>query len=103
MKHKEDTWGWMLAVDFFFAGMGGAMLLIAGIADLFLGQGSVSLLGSLLAGRLSSQMLALLFAALTLGAALYTYLKAQRRDSAPSGTRSPRSSPHAPTAMPAAK
>ena len=36
-----------------------------------------ALLGSLLAGRLSSQMLALLFAALTLGAALYTYLKAQ--------------------------
>ena len=41
-----------------------------------------ALLGSLLAGRLSSQMLALLFAALTLGAAIYTYLKARRRDGA---------------------
>ena len=41
-----------------------------------------ALLGSLLAGRLSSQMLALLFAALTLGAALYTYLKARRRGGA---------------------
>jgi protein NrfD len=49
MKHKEDTWGWMLAVDFFFAGMGGAMLVINGIADLFLGPGSVSLLGMILA------------------------------------------------------
>ena len=38
-----------------------------------------ALLGSLVAGRLSSQMLALLFAALTLGAALYTYFKARRR------------------------
>ena len=41
-----------------------------------------ALLGGLLAGRLSSQVLALLFAALTLGAALYTYLKARRRGSA---------------------
>ncbi len=49
MKHKDDTWGWMLAVDFFFAGMGGAMLVITGIADLFLGPGSTSLLGSILA------------------------------------------------------
>ena len=27
-QHKETTWGWMLAVDFFFAGMGGAMVAI---------------------------------------------------------------------------
>jgi formate-dependent nitrite reductase membrane component NrfD len=49
MKHKDDTWGWMLAVDFFFAGMGGAMLLIAGIIDLFPGAGKTSLLGNFLA------------------------------------------------------
>jgi formate-dependent nitrite reductase membrane component NrfD len=49
MKHKEDTWGWMLAVDFFFAGMGGAMLVVNGVADLYLGAVSVSRLGSILA------------------------------------------------------
>ena len=49
MKHKEATWGWMLAVDFFFAGMGGGMLLIAGIADLFLGAGRTSVFGNFLA------------------------------------------------------
>jgi formate-dependent nitrite reductase membrane component NrfD len=49
MKHKEFTWGWMLAVDFFFAGMGGGMLLIAGIMDLFSGTGKTSLLGEFLA------------------------------------------------------
>ncbi|WP_199242439.1 NrfD/PsrC family molybdoenzyme membrane anchor subunit [Desulfosporosinus fructosivorans] len=48
MSHKHDSWGWMLAVDFFFAGMGGAMLVIAGIADLFLGTGMTSVLGNLL-------------------------------------------------------
>jgi protein NrfD len=48
MKHKDETWGWMLAMDFFFAGMGGAMLLIAGIADLFLGKGMTSILGNFL-------------------------------------------------------
>jgi len=41
-----------------------------------------ALLGSLLAGRMSSQMLALLFAALTLATAFYTYLKSRRRGSA---------------------
>ncbi|PLX99900.1 MAG: oxidoreductase [Desulfuromonas sp.] len=46
MSAKHQTWGWMLAVDFFFAGMGGAMLVIAGLADLFVGRDSVSLLGS---------------------------------------------------------
>lgn len=49
MKHKEETWGWMLAVDFFSAGMGGGMLLITGIVDLFLGDGKTSLLGNFLA------------------------------------------------------
>lgn len=42
MSHRHDTWGWMLAVDFFFAGMGGAMLCIAGIADLFGHQPGIS-------------------------------------------------------------
>ncbi len=49
MKQTESTWGWMLVTDFFFAGMGGAMLLIAGIADLFLGAGYTSLVGNFLA------------------------------------------------------
>ena len=49
MKQKDNTWGWMLAVDFFFAGMGGVMLLIAGITDLFLGAGRTSLLANILA------------------------------------------------------
>lgn len=38
----------MLAVDFFFAGMGGAMLVIAGIIELFVGPGRTSLLGNLM-------------------------------------------------------
>jgi protein NrfD len=46
MSHKHDTWGWMLAVDFFFAGMGGAMLVIAGLADLLIGSGQTSVLGN---------------------------------------------------------
>lgn len=46
MSHKHETWGWMLAFDFFFAGMGAAMLLFAGIAELFLEQGNLSVLGT---------------------------------------------------------
>jgi len=34
MKHHEDTWGWMLAADFFLAGMGAATLAIAAFSDL---------------------------------------------------------------------
>lgn len=45
MSHKHETWGWMLAFDFFFAGMGAAMLLYAGIAELFLLNGNLSTLG----------------------------------------------------------
>ncbi len=45
MSAKHQTWGWMLAVDFFFAGMGGAMLVVAGITDLFCGAGYLSSLG----------------------------------------------------------
>lgn len=48
MSQKHDTWGWMLAVDFFFAGMGGAMICIAGLVDLFYDQVGVSLLGNFL-------------------------------------------------------
>ncbi|WP_019850042.1 NrfD/PsrC family molybdoenzyme membrane anchor subunit [Desulfitobacterium sp. PCE1] len=44
MSQKHETWGWMLAFDFFFAGMGAAMLLFAGIAELFLGS-NLSTLG----------------------------------------------------------
>jgi protein NrfD len=46
MSHKHETWGWMLAVDFFFAGMGAAMLLFAGVAELFLDTGNLSTLGT---------------------------------------------------------
>lgn len=49
MKHKEDTWGWMLAVDFFFAGMGGGMLLISGVLDIVLGIENISVLAAILA------------------------------------------------------
>jgi len=49
MSQKHDVWGWMLAVDFFFAGMGGGMLVIVGLLDLFVGEGRTSLLGNLLA------------------------------------------------------
>jgi protein NrfD len=48
MSQKHEGWGWMLAVDFFFAGMGGAMLVIAGVVDLFIGDGRTSVLGSFL-------------------------------------------------------
>lgn len=46
MSAKHETWGWMLAVDFFFAGMGAAMLLFAGIAQLF-GGSNLSTVGIL--------------------------------------------------------
>jgi len=49
MKHNDNTWGWMLAADFFCAGMGGGMLLIAGVVDLFLGNGHTSLPANILA------------------------------------------------------
>lgn len=48
MSQKHDVWGWMLAVDFFFAGMGGGMLVIVGLLDLFVGDGRTSLLGNVL-------------------------------------------------------
>lgn len=47
MSEKHQTWGWMLAVDFFFAGMGGAMLVVAAIIDLFIEPNQVSLLGNI--------------------------------------------------------
>ncbi|SEA30183.1 Formate-dependent nitrite reductase, membrane component NrfD [Desulfuromusa kysingii] len=46
MKHKEVEWGWMLAVDFFFAGMGGGMLFVAGLLYLINGADSISTLGT---------------------------------------------------------
>ncbi|WP_321365361.1 NrfD/PsrC family molybdoenzyme membrane anchor subunit [uncultured Desulfuromusa sp.] len=47
MSTKHQTWGWMLAVDFFFAGMGGAMLVIASVIDLFIAPNQLSLLGNI--------------------------------------------------------
>jgi len=48
MSNKHQNWGWMLAVDFFFAGMGGGMLVIAAMVELFGGGTRMSLLGNLL-------------------------------------------------------
>ncbi|MEL7563283.1 MAG: NrfD/PsrC family molybdoenzyme membrane anchor subunit [Dehalobacterium sp.] len=49
MSHNHNSWGWMLALDFFFAGMGAGMLVIAGIADLFFDAGKTSLLSNAIA------------------------------------------------------
>jgi protein NrfD len=46
VKHKEVEWGWMLAVDFFFAGMGGGMLFVTGLLYLINGTNSTSTLGN---------------------------------------------------------
>ncbi len=46
MKHKDDVWGWMLATDFFLAGMGGGMLVITGISDIFIGGQPISILSA---------------------------------------------------------
>jgi protein NrfD len=48
MKNKHEGWGWMLAVDFFFAGMGGGMLVLAALIELFIGEGRTSFFGNLL-------------------------------------------------------
>ncbi|HZK43296.1 MAG TPA: NrfD/PsrC family molybdoenzyme membrane anchor subunit [Syntrophomonadaceae bacterium] len=45
MSQKHGTWDWMLAVDFFFSGMGAAMLLFAGIAEFVLENGYLSTIG----------------------------------------------------------
>jgi len=49
MKHKDDVWGWMLAVDFFLAGMGGAMLVIAGLTHFIWGIQQISILAAIAA------------------------------------------------------
>ncbi len=48
MSNKHQNWGWMLAVDFFFAGLGGGMLVIGAVVELFGGGTRMSLLGNLL-------------------------------------------------------
>ncbi|MDR3762803.1 MAG: polysulfide reductase NrfD [Acidobacteriota bacterium] len=47
MSNKHQSWGWMLAVDFFFAGAGGGMLVLAALVELF-GNSRMSLAGNLL-------------------------------------------------------
>ena len=42
MKSHHDGWGWMLAADFFMAGMGGALLAVNGLIDLLQGPRAVS-------------------------------------------------------------
>lgn len=46
MKHKDDVWGWMLAADFFLAGMGGGMLVIIGLAHFIWGKHTISLISA---------------------------------------------------------
>jgi len=46
MKHKDEGWGWMLSLDFFFVGMGAGMLIIGGLVDLFIGEGRTTVLGN---------------------------------------------------------
>jgi protein NrfD len=46
MNHKGDVWGWMLATDFFLAGMGGGMLVFSGLAEILAGKGQVSIVAA---------------------------------------------------------
>jgi formate-dependent nitrite reductase membrane component NrfD len=48
MSNKHQTWGWMLAVDFFFAGAGGGMLVTAALVELLGGGIRMSMAGNLL-------------------------------------------------------
>jgi protein NrfD len=46
MKHNDDVWGWMLATDFFFAGMGGGMLVVSGLVHFIWGGQRISILSA---------------------------------------------------------
>jgi protein NrfD len=47
---EEHNWGWPIASYLFLGGLGGGMIVVAGIADLAFGRGELFSLGSLLAG-----------------------------------------------------
>ena len=47
---EEHNWGWPIASYLFLGGLGGGMIVVAGLADLAFGRGELFSLGSLLAG-----------------------------------------------------
>ena len=47
---EEHSWGWPIASYLFLGGLGGGMIVVAGLADLAFGRGEPFSLGSLLAG-----------------------------------------------------
>ena len=47
---EEHNWGWPIASYLFLGGLGGGMIVVAGLADLAFGRGEPFSLGSLLAG-----------------------------------------------------
>ncbi len=49
MKYEHSHWGWMLAADFYLGGIGGGMLSILAVQDLFLGSAPTYFLLPLLA------------------------------------------------------
>jgi len=47
---EEHHWGWPIASYLFLGGLGGGMIVVAGLADLAFGRGEIFSMGSLLAG-----------------------------------------------------
>ncbi len=47
---EEHKWGWPIATYLFLGGLGGGMIVVAGLADLVFGKGELFSLGSLIAG-----------------------------------------------------
>ena len=47
---EEHNWGWPIASYLFLGGLGGGMIVVAGLADLAFGRGELFSLGSLIAG-----------------------------------------------------
>ena len=47
---EEHSWGWPIASYLFLGGLGGGMLVVAGLADCAFGKGELFSLGSLIAG-----------------------------------------------------
>ena len=45
---REPTWHWPIASYLFLGGLGGGMLVVAAVADLFFGRGDAFALGSLI-------------------------------------------------------
>jgi polysulfide reductase chain C len=47
---ENHSWGWPIASYLFLGGLGGGMIVVAGLADLIFGRGELFSLGSLIAG-----------------------------------------------------